>query len=125
LEDDILGMRLVKSGMTHMAYPKEGEIIDIEEEAPLGIGQKLKLLADSTEKFEKKWEHLYFEHFAWKNDGLNTLDYQIINESDNEVIVKINNKTYDTTKYTWKEDKLKDYINKYFNKIQMIKYKYI
>ena len=89
-EDDSLIIRLLKCGIDRVYYPKNGCIIDIEEEKMKRIGliNKLKIV----DKEEIKYEKLYTDIKLWKTNGLNNLEYKILERKEiekNIYIIKV------------------------------------
>jgi hypothetical protein len=89
-EDDSLIIRLLKCGITKVYYPKKGSIIDIEEEKMkrIGLSNKLKII----DKEEIKYEKLYTDMELWKENGLNNLEYKILERKEiekNIYIIKV------------------------------------
>ena len=79
-EDDSLIIRLLKCGIDRIYYPKNGCIIDIEEEKMkrIGLTNKLKIV----DKEEIKYEKLYTDMELWKENGLNNLEYKILERKE-------------------------------------------
>ena len=80
-EDDALINRLINSNINTIIYPKNGNIIDLETH--ITINNKLKTVSKNNIAFEKLCEDLH----SFKTNGLNSLNYNII---DN---IHINNNT--------------------------------
>ena len=76
-EDDSLINRLIANKISSIYYPKKGAIIDTEE----GIDLKtidVKDKINSVEKDMVKHEKLYDDFSIWSENGLNTLNYKIL-----------------------------------------------
>jgi hypothetical protein len=89
-EDDALIIRLLQSGINKIYYPKKGSIIDTEEinNKRIGLENKLKII----NKEEIKYEKIYNDMKTWNNNGLNTLEYKILerNQLDQNIsIIKV------------------------------------
>jgi hypothetical protein len=89
-EDDSLMIRFLKSGIDKVYYPKKGSIIDIEEDNMKRIEtlEKLKI----ANKEEIKFEKLYTDMELWKENGLNNLEYKILERKEiekNIYIIKV------------------------------------
>jgi hypothetical protein len=89
-EDDSLMIRFLKSGIDKVYYPKKGSVIDIEEYNMKRIEtlEKLKI----ANKEEIKFEKLYTDMELWKENGLNNLEYKILERVEiekNIYIIKV------------------------------------
>lgn len=80
-EDESLINRLVNSKFETILYPKNGMIIDLETH--LSINNKLKTVKKNNISYEKLYEDLR----SFKKNGLNSLNYKILNTTN------INNNT--------------------------------
>ena len=81
-EDDALLNRLINAGHNDVYYPKNGAIIDFEENVKMttinNIGEKVKAEKKDLLKFEKLYEDLT----SWKENGINSLQYKILNKDE-------------------------------------------
>ena len=80
-EDDSLFIRLVENKLYKLGYPKEGSVIDIEEDEKgktLSLEEKLKKLDSDKERENLKLEKLLIDIDTWKKNGLSNLDYNIL-----------------------------------------------
>jgi len=80
-EDDSLFIRLVENKLYKLGYPKEGSVIDIEEDEKgktLSLDEKLKKLDSDKERENLKLEKLLIDIDTWKKNGLSNLDYNIL-----------------------------------------------
>ena len=80
-EDDSLFIRLVENKLFKLGYPKEGSVIDIEEDEKgkiLSLDEKLKKLDSDKERENLKLEKLLIDIDTWKKNGLSNLDYNIL-----------------------------------------------
>ena len=91
-EDDALINRLININKNYICIPKKGSIIDLEEKdnKPVSIKNKFKLEVKDQLKYEK----LYIDLTQWMNNGLNSLEYNIlnqiiINESTTQIVVDL------------------------------------
>ena len=71
-EDEALKYRLVASNTRHIQVPKVGAVIDLE--GKMTIQEKMK----NTVKDNEKWEKLFLDTTYWKTNGLNHLDYELL-----------------------------------------------
>jgi hypothetical protein len=91
-EDVSLAIRLKENKIDTILYPEKGSIIDFEEKDNKTINviyNKLKNL----EKEELKYEKLYTDISTWKKNGLNNLNYEVLNTeqiNENTVQIKVN-----------------------------------
>ena len=79
-EDDSLIDRIRAVGHKNICYPKVGSVIDIEEDAmmkTINISVKVKNAKKDSEKYEKRLGDLT----GWTKNGINTLQYKILNEN--------------------------------------------
>ena len=79
-EDDSLIDRIRDCGYKNICYPKNGAVIDIEEDImmkTINIKNKVKNSKKDLEKYEKRYGDLT----GWKKNGLNTLQYKILDET--------------------------------------------
>jgi len=115
-EDIALSIRLKENNINTILYPEKGSIIDFEEKDNKTINviyNKLK----NIEKEELKYEKLYTDISTWKKNGLNSLNYEVLNtEKINENIVQIKVNLLKAND----EKKFKDL---YPNKVDETKYK--
>jgi len=96
-EDDSLFIRLVENKLFKLGYPKEGSVIDIEEDEKgkiLTLNEKLKKLDSDKERENLKLEKLLIDIDTWKKNGLSNLDYNIlkthkINELTTQITVDL------------------------------------
>jgi hypothetical protein len=80
-EDDSLFIRLVENKLYKLGYPKEGSVIDIEEDEKgkiLSLDEKLKKLDSDKERENLKLEKLLIDIDTWKKNGLSNLDYNVL-----------------------------------------------
>jgi hypothetical protein len=111
-EDTLLGLRIVRSGINTFAVPKKGSLIDLENETNLTIKDKLKILTEKKLKFQSGWEYTYNDEANYKNDGVNNVEYEVLNSNKkSEIIVKI--KHYEEKKI----NKSENFLNKFYNEI--------
>ena len=77
-EDDSLIQRIKHAGYKNICYPLEGSIIDIEEDEHMktidDVAVKVKGEKKDLEKIEKRYNDLT----SWKKNGLNSLEYKIM-----------------------------------------------
>ena len=91
-EDIALSIRMNENKINTILYPEKGSIIDFEEKNNKTINivnNKLKNL----EKEELKYEKLYVDINTWKTNGLNSLNYEVLNTeniNENTVQIKVN-----------------------------------
>ncbi len=91
-EDIALSIRMNANKINTILYPEKGSIIDFEEKNNKTINivnNKLKNL----EKEELKYEKLYVDINTWKTNGLNSLNYEVLNTeniNENTVQIKVN-----------------------------------
>lgn len=82
-EDQSLLLRVHLSGINHIQYPEKGQVIDTEMTTnlkPIPINIKTKY---NESRFETLgYEKLLIEPTHWKNNGLNSLHYKILKESN-------------------------------------------
>ena len=80
-EDDSLLIRMAETKYNKLGYPKKGAVIDLEEDESgkkLGIKEKLKKLENNNASENLKFEKLLLEVNYWKDNGLNSLLYKIL-----------------------------------------------
>lgn len=121
-EDDSLMIRFLKSGIDKVYYPKKGSVIDIEEDNMKRIEtlEKVKM----ANKEEIKFEKLITDMELWKENGLNNLEYKILERVEiekNIYIIKVdlmkksdikkNPKLYNDYGYNYEKTKKKFYNN--------------
>jgi hypothetical protein len=117
-EDALLGLRIVRSGVTTFTVPNKGSIIDLENVTNLTIPDKLKILRKKKLKFETGWEYTYNDETNWQNDGINNVEYTVLNsnafartDAVEQIIVKI--KHYEDTII----NKSEKFLTKFYNEI--------
>ena len=79
-EDDSLIDRIRAHGYKNICYPKNGSVIDIEEDSmmkTINLAVKVKNTKKDLEKYEKRLGDLT----GWKKNGINTLQYKILSEN--------------------------------------------
>jgi len=79
-EDDSLIDRLRNAGYKNICYPKNGAVIDIEEDSmmkTINIPTKVKIIKQNSERYEKR----VYDLNNWKKNGINSLQYKILSEN--------------------------------------------
>jgi len=88
-EDDSLIQRIKNAGYQNICYPANGCVIDIEEDISMktiNVKTKIKNVEKDLQKFEKRYNDL----ITWNNNGINSLNYKILNKNKiNHNITKI------------------------------------
>lgn len=80
-EDDSLINRLITNNLLTIYYPKKGRIIDTEED----LNQRTIKIQDKIKGETKdalKYEKLYNDLTQWNNNGLNNLNYRILERTE-------------------------------------------
>ena len=86
-EDDNLFMRC-NYHKIKIFIPKKGNIIDIEYDKAgknISSDKKLEILKDSNLKEDYRYEKLLLSVNIWQTDGLNNLNYEILNKNINKI----------------------------------------
>jgi RNase P/RNase MRP subunit p29 len=106
-EDDSLLIRLHQEKINKIMVPKEGSTIDIEENdgKSVNIVTKIKVLL-KNKKDELKFEKLYWDIENYKTNGINSLQYKIletnkINENTTQIKVDLLKKIDMKEKKEW------------------------
>lgn len=87
-EDDSLFIRMVQNKITNIEVPQKGRVIDLEE--TLNVKEKLEKLKKNDAKENLKYDKLLIDVEKWKNNGLNSLNYKILeNKKIDKNIFKI------------------------------------
>ena len=132
-EDTALLNRLISNNIEYLYYPKNGAIIDFEENLKMTTINDIKIKVDSEIKNTIKYEKLHGDLNEWKRNGINTLHYKILNKTiinDNTIQIKVDLlKKDDMKKYPYLFPKMKndwESIKKNMSKyIKNIKIEYI
>ena len=92
-EDQSLLLKVNLSGINHIQYPKNGQIIDTESTQNLKkVELKNKTTFNETLFETLGFEKLLIESKYWKKNGLNNLDYKILKKTkinDNTTQIKV------------------------------------
>lgn len=114
-EDDALANRMVRVGLTTVYYPKVGRVIDIETSNLRPITIKEKLANETIDSL--KWEKLYNDVDGSVRNGLNSLNYNLLNKTRidkraTQYLVDLRKADDDTanpyvapTNFDWKKDR--------------------
>lgn len=102
-EDDSLLNRIIDTGMNTIYYPKNGSIIDFEE------NENMSTINDPHVKYKSstvnllKYEKMYNDTKIWKENGINNLNYTVLKDTvinKNTVQIKVDlEKKKDEQKY--------------------------
>lgn len=91
-EDISLSIRLSANKINTILYPEIGSVIDFEEKDNKTINIVSNKLKD-LKKEELKYEKLYIDIDTWNKNGLNSLNYDVLNTeqiNENTVQIKVN-----------------------------------
>ena len=113
-EDDSLINRFLVNKINKIYYPSEGSIIDFEENKDMRTINNIEEKYKSEIKNMSKYEKLYEDLKSWNNNGINTLQYKIINKlniTENIIQIKVDLlKKKDESKYMeWFPNNSKNY----------------
>ena len=125
IEDHAFGLRINRLGNIIFQAPQNGRLIDLENETITNITDKLKLLNQKKLKFDDKWELQYLDQNNWIKDGINSMDYMILESKKNEIIVKVSSSKINYKKLNMNETKLKNIVDQIDKKHGWVKIKII
>ena len=114
-EDDSFFNRLFCNNIKNVYYPKEGSIIDFEENEKMTFINNIKAKYNAEIKDMLKYEKLYTDLKLWNKNGINNLNYKVLEKNEinpNTIQIKVDLlKEIDEKKYSYLYPKeSKDYL---------------